>query len=139
MDPNEALENLRYWSAEDATGQEWLERGAEVFAGLDEWITKGGFLPRAWAPPLMDMDNDSLRAARRLETAFDRALRDDEQLDIAFSRKDRAGGLRDRLIRLLAMTVVEEVQQERRNVERMLASTATRVFLRNLRTQLEQP
>lgn len=52
MDPNAALERIRdlvgaverHGRADD--GREL----AEVVRGLDEWITKGGFLPAEWAP-----------------------------------------------------------------------------------------
>lgn len=153
MEPNEALSALRQLVVDM---QGWTESGedpdepgeyyriaseaTEGFDNLDEWVTKGGFLPRAWTPALLDLDRNEERAVRRLETAFDRALRDDEPLDRAFLKDgEEIHHLRDRLIQLLARTAVQEVQQERQAVERMLSSTVTRVFLDNLRTALEGP
>lgn len=47
MDPNEALKRLRLmmdwdWSEDD------MDEVKELFNGLDEWISKGGFLPTSW-------------------------------------------------------------------------------------------
>lgn len=42
MDPNEALKRLRKYASD--TGGEF----AETFEALDEWLSKGGFLPAAW-------------------------------------------------------------------------------------------
>lgn len=53
MDPNAALDELRAIvarvMAEQRITQETVERGAELFAGLDGFLSSGGFLPRAWA------------------------------------------------------------------------------------------
>jgi len=56
MDPNEALKNLREalrgWHA---NGNEWesaddpmSEQLVDAAEALDEWLSKGGFLPAAW-------------------------------------------------------------------------------------------
>ncbi len=44
--PDEALELLRYWAAEDL--KEWLESGPEAFRIIDEHMTAGGTPPEAW-------------------------------------------------------------------------------------------
>lgn len=57
MDPNTALEEMRKCAANiirsvDAHGvpsDEDAERLAEHVQALDEWLSKGGFLPREWA------------------------------------------------------------------------------------------
>lgn len=43
MDPNTALQALRKYASD--TGGEF----AEQFEALDEWLSKGGFLPADWA------------------------------------------------------------------------------------------
>lgn len=51
MDPNAALEELRSWVDGDLSSRpapERAERMAELFDGLDGWLSKGGFLPDAW-------------------------------------------------------------------------------------------
>lgn len=53
MDPNATLETLRQLCADWENG---ITRDSEQLAGeffdavtaLDEWLTRGGFLPRAW-------------------------------------------------------------------------------------------
>lgn len=55
MDPDEALKRLRELS------EVFLKTGClhpdeifnmmETFQGLDEWITRGGFLPSSWQAP----------------------------------------------------------------------------------------
>lgn len=55
MDPNAALEELRKlietvmndWDSDTATQTE-VEM-ANLFAALDEWLTKGGVLPNQWS------------------------------------------------------------------------------------------
>ena len=55
MDPNATLAELREliatWQAAGSRGP-WTEaqadRTIELAADLDEWITRGGFLPSAW-------------------------------------------------------------------------------------------
>jgi hypothetical protein len=57
MDPDAALdaarEALEALDARDERQRTWsnpeLESLVESFRALDEWITKGGFLPAAWA------------------------------------------------------------------------------------------
>ncbi len=54
MDPNATLDELRKRMAElGNTGSfEWefleLDRMVELFQSLDQWISKGGFLPADW-------------------------------------------------------------------------------------------
>lgn len=52
MDPDEALRELRALcarvQAEHRLSQADVERGAELFAGLDDWLSRGGFIPVAW-------------------------------------------------------------------------------------------
>ena len=52
MDPNEALKRIRKL-VEGAVGpsaynEEQLAELAELFDGLDAWLSKGGFLPKDW-------------------------------------------------------------------------------------------
>lgn len=53
MDPNEALKQLREELHElvidDPSGHN--QRLVELFDGLDSWLSKGSFLPAAWARP----------------------------------------------------------------------------------------
>jgi len=52
MDPDKALEALQQLAKQVNAGDPsdaWLF--AELFEGLDEWIRRGGFLPKAWAKP----------------------------------------------------------------------------------------
>ena len=57
MDPNEALKNLRqaYSDWEDNYGTDGAnaidagERMRDAAEALDGWLSKGGFLPDAWA------------------------------------------------------------------------------------------
>ena len=52
MDPNAALDELRSWVDGDLSGrpaQERADRMAELVDGLDQWLSKGGFLPDAWS------------------------------------------------------------------------------------------
>jgi hypothetical protein len=53
MDPNAALAEIRtlIHEAREATGphaEAALNEMSEYFEGLDEWLSKGGFLPAAW-------------------------------------------------------------------------------------------
>lgn len=61
MDPNEALAELRRLAAtcerEDSLRGntnlrklEALDRWGELFSGLDNWLSNGGFLPLDWHP-----------------------------------------------------------------------------------------
>ena len=53
MDPNETLRRLRDWVAQiEKQGtlcDEDLAEMAEYFSALDEWISRGGFLPCDWS------------------------------------------------------------------------------------------
>lgn len=57
MDPTKALNNARYYLAlaeECQSGNErheYLVRAARAYESVDEWVTKGGFLPRQWEFP----------------------------------------------------------------------------------------
>lgn len=66
MDPNEALRQIRLYikqmQVEDQpvgignqnAKPEFIQHArdlAETFEGLDEWMSKGGFLPKAWHSP----------------------------------------------------------------------------------------
>jgi hypothetical protein len=60
MDPNEALSQLRLLvtivndpHSPDGrpTPGEVAREMAEIFDGLDEWLSKGGFLPKSWSRP----------------------------------------------------------------------------------------
>lgn len=52
MDPDEALRELRTIvarvQAEQRLSQADVERGAELFSGLDGFLSGGGFMPVAW-------------------------------------------------------------------------------------------
>ena len=58
MDPNTARERIAELAAKILSGecQEWAdlttaaEELAETFSGLDDWISRGGFLPTRWMP-----------------------------------------------------------------------------------------
>jgi hypothetical protein len=59
MDPNAALNEIRALAAEildpnrrvaDRSSVD-AQRLAELLQGLDRWISRGGFLPKAWEPP----------------------------------------------------------------------------------------
>lgn len=53
MDPNEALSEIRrILQAYASEGEEFVDcdRFFDLVQGLDEWISKGGFLPEAWQP-----------------------------------------------------------------------------------------
>jgi hypothetical protein len=55
MDPNQALADAREATkVADRTSGPWehldaLEDALESYRALDEWLSKGGFLPTAWA------------------------------------------------------------------------------------------
>jgi len=55
MDPDEALANLRtaietLWAAENsASAAAAADLIAENAAALDQWLSRGGYLPRAWS------------------------------------------------------------------------------------------
>lgn len=46
MDPNATLDELR--EITDKCAPSDMDRAAELFRALDEWIVKGGFLPKPW-------------------------------------------------------------------------------------------
>jgi hypothetical protein len=49
MDPNVALVAIRSMLNAHKNGQRFdVDDFAEIVNGLDEWLTKGGFLPQAW-------------------------------------------------------------------------------------------
>lgn len=52
MDPEEALKRLRQLvkihMGGDGLDAHEIDRMVTTFQGLDEWITKGGFLPADW-------------------------------------------------------------------------------------------
>jgi hypothetical protein len=54
MDPNAALERLRELIAinvraeTDSFKSELADDICEVLEGLDQWLSRGGFLPKAW-------------------------------------------------------------------------------------------
>jgi hypothetical protein len=53
MDPNDALAEMREIAkADQSEYHDDIHRLCELFIGLDEWITRGGFLPEAWDHPL---------------------------------------------------------------------------------------
>lgn len=54
MDPNETLQRIhdaraRWVGTTGATAVEALIDMAEAFEELDRWLSRGGFLPEAWA------------------------------------------------------------------------------------------
>ena len=63
MDPDETLRQLREVqyridgfndAGEPELMAEWrrlAERAAELFAALDDWLTRGGFPPKQWTGP----------------------------------------------------------------------------------------
>lgn len=52
MDPNEArsgMANLtKHWNNGLLTAEEYAEEMARLWEALDEWLSKGGFLPNVW-------------------------------------------------------------------------------------------
>ena len=52
MDPDEVLHRLRVEVQEVLRGEEPSPAAmAEAFEALDQWLSKGGFLPSDWAVP----------------------------------------------------------------------------------------
>ncbi len=58
MDPNETLRALRAYAAkvlqdnddpDNGVDQDEARAFAEAFEHLDQWISRGGFLPESWA------------------------------------------------------------------------------------------
>ena len=48
MDPNKALSDLLDWADENADTDET----AQLFLSLNDWLSKGGFLPDRWKRPV---------------------------------------------------------------------------------------
>jgi len=53
MDPDAALDAIRSMvsdvlAGENGDADDTLDMLAETFRGLDEWLSRGGFLPAAW-------------------------------------------------------------------------------------------
>lgn len=80
MNPNEALRVLRNavhvhqnadpdTACDEADIKASAETIAESFAALDEWITRGGFLPKAWAK-LTKVLTGTLNTSRRLASTL---------------------------------------------------------------------
>lgn len=49
MDPDETLARLLQLAAVEKLSPEQAVDFAELFHALDDWITRGGFLPRSWS------------------------------------------------------------------------------------------
>lgn len=49
MDPNATLRELRDLVRDAENGEDVQDEIAERFAALDNWITRGGFLPAEWS------------------------------------------------------------------------------------------
>ena len=48
MDPNETLRRIRLLTASSDLSDDELEELVMLVKVLDDWISKGGFLPDAW-------------------------------------------------------------------------------------------
>lgn len=48
MDPNETLKRIRRLTASADLSDDELEELVTLVKALDDWISKGGFLPDAW-------------------------------------------------------------------------------------------
>lgn len=105
MDPSEALVKLRAMvHAEHAIGSQWTPEyanqrcalWAEQFESLDDWLSKGGFLPPDWAP---DEAKEALSLYREYhECEGDREDEDDKRWDFieaALSVLKRLAGVTD--------------------------------------------
>lgn len=63
MDPDETLTELRDLAAKIDTFEDEesllaiATRQAELFTALDDWISRSGFLPRAWRTPSYTRNN----------------------------------------------------------------------------------
>lgn len=86
MDPNANLKELRELAAElirlldaeDHIDENDVNRLCELVEALDQWISRGGFLPAAWSDtPLEDPDRGSFTMSRR---ALGKLLGDYDQL-----------------------------------------------------------
>lgn len=71
MDPNETLRRIREavarWTELEGKGPEWQAERTLIAAeliehveALDGWLTRGGFLPWAWTPPIAGGNEPSL-------------------------------------------------------------------------------
>jgi hypothetical protein len=72
MDPNAALTTLRELATEQLDGnisdqERHADQLAEAAIALDEWLTKGGFLPAAWAVGRDDAKAESDNETRLVE------------------------------------------------------------------------
>lgn len=77
MDPDETLKQLRALSkklttVQQADDEDFLlvdqaniaQEYADLFMALDEWITRGGFLPKAWAH--QGVDRSAVKLVQKL-------------------------------------------------------------------------
>lgn len=48
MDPNTLLQHLREWAMSALENNDPEVDAANAFLDLDEWLSKGGFVPKAW-------------------------------------------------------------------------------------------
>jgi hypothetical protein len=148
MDPEEALRQARqaaHTLMQSAPGSDpaaianIADLLASAFTDLDEWLTKGGFLPAAWRAPIARVNDELVepdRAETRLVDRFERALADDEELDRRFGTDAQARAERSRLARLLAREVICEIAEERALIERMLRSAVVQNFMDQAATRL---
>lgn len=64
MDPNETLATLRRLTVLYREDGDWDEDETHMLVGLiedlDEWLSKGGFLPAAWVRPEADSEADDM-------------------------------------------------------------------------------
>ena len=76
MDPDVALATLRDLARRATSGEPWNDSTeasdlaiemAEAWEGLDEWLTRGGFIPAAWRAA--SLDQMAHRVAEALEAA----------------------------------------------------------------------
>lgn len=51
MDPDATLRELRELAARSAFDADDAIRFAQLVEALDGWLSRGGFLPKAWAVP----------------------------------------------------------------------------------------
>lgn len=110
MDPNEALRRIRELvrpgaERDDPDGSEL----SELVAGLDEWLSRGGFLPEAWrrADTMVPADDNTGRTVQiqaeaigRLSEQLDEAREERRELVGQLSRDHRQ--LAERIDQLIA-------------------------------------
>jgi hypothetical protein len=75
MDPNATLERMRELAREYHEAERWRETTladelVDLIEGLDQWLSRGGFLPMAWA----GAGNPTKRRTRWHETLTDRQI-----------------------------------------------------------------